>query len=303
MKNFTFGLFMLLTLIGTSAFAQIPNAGFETWVTPSGASFTVPEFWATSNESLSQLPVPAAANVTQETGSVAEGTSAVKLTSTGILGGFAVASGAISSGNITYDAANTTLTFDGGFPFTERPGQLVGKMKYTPVGTDSAYIWVLLTRWNTATSARETVGFGAHSYATAVAAYETFGVTIDYTSTEFPDTALIVALSTKKIVATGAAPGSTLWLDDLSFEFGAGVNGLNNVKTINAYPNPATDVLNIEMNAGDYTMANVYDMTGRLVNTLAIEGTSVNVSSLNDGQYVMEMSNNNGRVRLIFAKQ
>jgi hypothetical protein len=94
-----------------------------------------------------------------------------------------------------------------------------------------------------------------------------------------------------------------LWLDKLAFEFAAGVNGVNNVKTINAFPNPTTDRLNIEMNAGEYTNANVYDMTGRLVNTLAVEGTSVNVSTLNDGQYLIEMSNEKGRVRLTFSKQ
>jgi hypothetical protein len=294
MKNFTFGLFMLL---GSSAFAQsVPNGDFETWSDPN-----TPANWAVSSTTLAPLGV--APNVSQETTNPGEGSSSVKLTTASFNAGpvSIAASGAISSGTITY--ANNTLEFGGGFPFTTRPGQLTGVYKYTPTGVDSSYVWVLLSRWNTTTNQRDTVATGAWWNNQTVNAWTPFGVTLNYLSALDPDTALIVALSTKRIAVIGGSAGSALWLDDMAFEFGAGVNDLNNVKTINAYPNPATDVLNIEMNAGDYTKALVYDMTGRLVNTLAIEGTSVNVSALNEGQYVMEMRNNNGRVRLIFAKQ
>ncbi|HZG01292.1 MAG TPA: PCMD domain-containing protein [Chitinophagales bacterium] len=298
MKKFTL---VLCLLAGHFAHAQVPNGGFEIWQTPTGASYMEPQSWTTSNGPLSDLPVPAPANVTQETTTVAEGTSAVKLTTSSILGGAAQASGAISSGNITYDPINTTLTFDGGFAFTDRPGSLTGMLKYTPVGGDTAHIWIVLTRWNA--GMRDTIAMGSVLHAAATATYVPFGVVLNYMSTEEPDTALIVALSSKRIVILGGAPGSTLWLDDLALEFGASVEGINNVKSINAYPNPANDRLVIEAAADEYTEARVFDMTGRLVNTLPIENNGVNVSTLTSGNYVLEVTGRNGVARTAFSKQ
>jgi len=47
----------------------------------------------------------------------------------------------------------------------------------------------------------------------------------------------------------------------------------------------------------------VYDMTGRLVNTLTLQGNAVDVSALNNGQYVVELRNRDGVLRSTFAKQ
>jgi len=290
MKKFTLVLFLLA---GHFAHAQVPNGGFETWT-----DTITPANWATSNDPLSGLGV--APNVMQEMTSPGAGSSSIKLVTTAFNVGVPVsAAGAISSGTIEY--ANFTLEFAGGFPFTERPGQLTGVYKYTPVGTDSCAIWVLLTRWNG--TSRDTVAYGSMWNNQAVGSWTDFGVTLNYMSTEDPDTALIVALSTKRIVVVGGVGGSTLWLDDMAFEFGASVEGINKVKSINAYPNPANDRLVIEAAADEYTEARVFDMTGRLVNTLAIENNGVNVSTLTNGNYVLEVTGRNGVARTAFSKQ
>ena len=307
MKKFTLVLFLLA---GHFAHAQVPNGGFETWYTPAGVTFTEPESWTTSNGPLAQLPVPAPANVTEETVSVSEGTSAVKLTTSAILGGAALASGALSSGNITYDQANTTLTFDGGFDYTGRPGQLTGMYKYTPVAGDTAIIWVVLTRWNA--GVRDTVATGAALFGAAVSAYEPFGVTLNYQSTEDPDTALIVALSTKRIVVIGGAPGSTLWLDDMAFEFGASVEGVDNVKAINAYPNPANDAVSIlvSLKSSQDVTVEIADVLGKVVATYDYKnvtaGTSkvqLDVANLASGMYVANVRTGAGMVSRKFIKE
>jgi len=296
MKKITFGLLSLFAL-QTSA-QTIPNASFDVWNTPVGTSYQEPDLWSTSNATLSQLGV--AANVSEETTTFHSAPSAAKLTTTSLFGGAAIASGALSSGNIVY--ANQTLTFNGGFHFTSRPGQLTGWFKYAPTGTDSCAVWVLLTKWNA--GVRDTIAYGMMWENHPVNDWSQFAVTLNYNnSSDSPDTALIVALSSKRIVAIGGVAGSTLWLDDLLFQFGAGIDNVGSAMPVNVYPNPAQNRLMLDVVPGQYSNASVYDMTGRLVNTLTLQGNAVDVSALNNGQYVVELRNRDGVLRSTFAKQ
>jgi hypothetical protein len=294
MKNFTFILFILISQFAS---AQLVNGDMEAWTT--GASYMEPIGWSTSNVTLVDS-AGEAANVFQESTIVAEGTYAARLQTIGILGNFAYASGAICSGTI--ERVGTSFVFSGGQHITEAPGSLTGQIRYAPVGGDSAFIWVKLTHWNTSNLTREDVAYGSMTSST-IGSYANFQIPLNYTSTESPDTALIVALSSKSIASTGTAfVGSILYLDDLQLQFAAGVNSTV-TKAIHIYPNPATDRLMITNVSGQYDNARIFDMTGRLIDQIKIEANSIDVSALNNGQYIIEIKNENGVARTTFAKQ
>lgn len=300
-----FKLLFALTVVTAAAFAQVPNNNFELWETETGMTSEEPTFWSTSNPTVEQPPVSSAANVTKATGADAYNTTSVKLLSIPVFGVFK-ATGALVSGTIEFvQSPSYAFLFTGGFPYTSRPGFLTGYYKYTPATNDSGRISVLLTKWNMSSQTRETVATGAWYPKNATAGYEQFGVQLNYTAgpigDQNPDTALIVILSSNDMVASGSA-GSTLFVDDLLFQYGASINEVT-ASSINVYPNPATDRLIMDVIPGEHSIANIYDMTGRLVNKLNVTGNSIDVSVLNNGQYILELRNDNGMSRSTFAKQ
>lgn len=71
--------------------------------------------------------------------------------------------------------------------------------------------------------------------------------------------------------------------------------GLSDIKL---YPNPAKNSLNIALNNALETEANLYDISGRLVrnSTLIEANNTIDVSQLENGVYILELSNANGKV-------
>jgi hypothetical protein len=295
MKKITLGL---LSLVSFGAFAQAPlNPGFEFWETDTINATTFasnPVDWNTSNNLLLQFP-GGSINVTQDTANEHSGTSAAKLRTLDLV--LFKASGLLTTGDIAY--ANNSFVVSGGQPYTSRPGVLTGWYKYVPGGVDSCMIYAFLTKWNG--SSRDTVASTMWVQSATVNAYESFASPFAYASVDNPDTLLIVALSSAGV--TSGATNSTLWLDDVNLEFSASVENPNTDATLHLYPNPVQSKLNFSGNAGQYTTANVFDMTGRLVSTFTVSGNSVDVSSLNPGQYIVEMRGTGQTIRSAIAKQ
>ncbi|MDN3494154.1 T9SS type A sorting domain-containing protein, partial [Winogradskyella bathintestinalis] len=75
------------------------------------------------------------------------------------------------------------------------------------------------------------------------------------------------------------------------------VNGLK-TEDFRIYPNPAENIINISSMEAIDTKANLYDLSGRLVITTALENTNntINVSQLKSGIYVLELSNKKGKI-------
>jgi hypothetical protein len=101
-----------------------------------------------------------------------------------------------------------------------------------------------------------------------------------------------------KFVATSAY-GNNLYVDNINLA-AAGVGSLNDneISTLQVYPNPATDVLNVNFDAkgGNYTIT-VNDLTGRVASTTVItdangtQAIAVPVSTLSNGNYLVTVSN------------
>lgn len=85
------------------------------------------------------------------------------------------------------------------------------------------------------------------------------------------------------------------------------VANVDNGISVKAYPNPVTDVLNIQANAYDTYTVQVYDMAGRMVNagaTNVVTGAStISTSGWATGMYNVVVSNVNGSKTVQVAKQ
>src|SRR5436190_9618188 len=97
-------LLPILSLLSVPAFAQIPNAGFESWA-PSGAGYDDPVGWFTSN-----LVTYPALSCAEGVVGAPEGSSYAMMT-THTVGGLGVVPGAIFTGTLD----------DPAFPYAQRP--------------------------------------------------------------------------------------------------------------------------------------------------------------------------------------
>lgn len=81
-------------------------------------------------------------------------------------------------------------------------------------------------------------------------------------------------------------------IDDITV---TGVAGLNEIELIaNVYPNPANDVLNINVANAEFVAANVYSLAGQKL--ISSTTSSVDVSSLATGMYFYEVVGSNGGI-------
>ncbi|MFC0876472.1 FISUMP domain-containing protein [Saccharicrinis sp. FJH2] len=70
---------------------------------------------------------------------------------------------------------------------------------------------------------------------------------------------------------------------------------------IKVYPNPATNYLYFE-NLSSNTTANIYCLTGRLINRVNIEGGYIDISHLQPGIYIIEIQDNGSFEKIKFVK-
>ena len=278
----------MFVLTCASTIAQnIPNPGFENWVQYGG--YKDPEGWFTIN---ALTILGGNATVLQATGADAHtGSSAIRLRSISIFG--QVAPGIAATGAIN----PTTQSVEGGFAFSQRPLLLSGWYQYAPAGTDTASVGISLTRWNSQTQTTEVIGEGSFSEAASVNEYTRFWIPITYFSTEIPDTASIVMLSS---AGENGVPSSTLLIDDLSFEFDYPVSIAGTVKpatTPKLYPMPAGKFCYLDNPDGLFTNLEIYNLTGQLTTTIPLSGGTnyIDTSTLKEGVYTYRISHPNGK--------
>lgn len=250
-----FSLFAAAFICGTS-FAQIPNAGFENWTTTSG--YDVPTDWDQLNALTDTVSVYTCTKGTPGN----PGSSYIKLVSKTITG-LGVAPGIACSGLLNVSSL-ASFAPKSGFANTARPVSLTGNWQYMAYGSDQGYISVLLSKWNTATSTRDTVAYTKHVLPGMVMSWASFTIPLTYYTGDVPDSALIV------LSASGNTPvnNSYLYVDNLAFT-GTVPAGLGNI-TANAasftvYPNPANTVATIGYTAatGGTVQVVLTDIFGR----------------------------------------
>ncbi len=304
-------LLLLVTLIFNSKIASaqtLVNAGFENWTNV--ILFNEPTGYVSSNYFsiiLGSGGLPRA-NVSKSSGVKHGGNFAAKLESYAQNTGDSLGvPGLLITGSL--DIASAAIT--PGFPYVGRPAELRGFYKYAQgLSIDSGTALVSLMKRNVLTGQQEAVavGFGVFSNKTA---FSEFTVPLFYASNEMPDTAIIVfsttsSLSTDSAALTSAPVGSILFLDDLSFygSVAAGLESIDALLQVSAYPNPSSDLVNITFiqkvaGAGQLT---IRDLTGKLIYQQAINLSAgkneipVATKDWNSGLYLYQINTPEGIV-------
>jgi len=103
-----------------------------------------------------------------------------------------------------------------------------------------------------------------------------------------PNAIIIQAISS----GMNPKPGSTLWLDNFTMTTsGAGIDALNN--ELSVYPNPATDVLNFQVNE-EVASIELFGMDGKLAMTST--QNAMNISALPNGIYFYTVNTVSGKI-------
>jgi len=258
--------------------AQIPNGSFESWT--NHGSYYTPDGW----DNLNAQTASAAIFTCQQGTPGTDGNYYMKLISKKI--GSSVVNGIAVSGRLD----SLTGAPVSGFPYTGRPVALTGKWQYMAFGNDQGYVNIELTKWDTASNKRDTIGSATYFLPGMVMSWADFSINIDYASVATPDSAMIVFSPSNGLNAT---ENSYIFVDELKFsDFPANVNATNApTSNIKVYPNPARGHINLDLGIASSGMVTILitDMMGKKVNRFTFYGnmqhSSVDISDIPPGLY------------------
>lgn len=260
---------LLFAFIGLSfsyaGFAQqgVPNGGFNSW------SGIKPNNWVTVNETTFMGNDTSAF---KDMTSYVEGTASLRLetiklnTNPFAAYGIPDTVGLAFTGAINFVGPSLTT----GFAYSARPAELIFAHKYAPVGSDTAWATVMLTKWNSTTMSADTVATGLWLTFTATNTFTHQALPLIYNpamSSAYPDTAIIL-FSSSSYVAPQV--GSTLWIDNVVWNDWTGIEEVSESKVVNVYPNPSNETVNFSATADDAAYVEVYDIAGRRLTELSI---------------------------------
>jgi hypothetical protein len=281
MRKFTFILIMLF--VGAiNAKSQIPNNGFEDWNTT--GSYLEPQGYLTPNSyaTTSFYPITRSSDHYP----VAIGNYSIRIENKPSLlpNGDAL-------GLVLQNTHNTLLSGPGpSFPIIGHPTSLTGYYKYAPLNGDTMLIQIQLFQ-----NGFE-VSYGVFSTITSASNWTSFNIPLpSYTSA---DSGSILLASYN---AEGPPPdyfphgNSVLYIDNLNFDNLIGSVPEQSSKNIsfNLYPNPATDVVNLNIDNIDNAelTLTIYNVIGKLIRSEIVPQNQrqINVSDLNSGIYLVTL--------------
>lgn len=281
-------------LLSVSAFAQIPNNGFENWT--SMGSYNNPDNWDQLNAITSSMSVYTCTKGTPGN----SGTAYLKLVSKNV-SGMGVMPGLATTGMI--NMSNMSVT--GGFAFAQRPQSLTGAWQYMASGSDAGMIAVYLTRWNTGMNIRDTVAMAMQNLSGMVMSWTSFSINLMYMNGGNPDTAQIILSS------SGMTPvaNSYLYVDNLAFTGSVAEVKENKLTTdLKLFPNPANDKISVNISNSKSTKGQIeiFDITGSKVKSLSeidfSSSVSVDISDLAKEQYIIKVITSEGVITRKFLK-
>ncbi len=270
MKNLYNALFLIL--IPLFSFAQnVPNPGMEQWT--NNGTYEDPNGYFTSNF---YVGLGAPASVTKTTDKHG-GLYAAKLTTF-------LAS--IGPSNDTVSALLSIGDFNTGAdaaPFSTRPANMNVWFKYTSA-QDTGVAVAILSKWNATSGLRETVAIAGTEFTGNVSSYTQRSEQFDYLSNLTPDSISLLIFSS---IAEVPIPGSSLYIDDLSFSGNVGL-AENSAQEIKVYPNPAIDRLNIDLSQEGKYRVEIMDMNAKKISTVSFTGKkeTIDLTGISQGLYI-----------------
>jgi hypothetical protein len=179
------------------------------------------------------------------------------------------------------------------------PTVLKFESKYTPVGGDSAFVLVYLTKWNLAAHKLDTIAKGDWNENTATTSYAVRTINMTYLIMGVVPDSQQIFVTSSVYKHGGAKVGSTYYVDN--FCWGGCVAGVNEVAETNnkvsVYPNPASTLINVETTKESYAVE-VYDIAGRKMGTYIMQNnkTQFSTDEFGNGMYFYSVLNNKKEV-------
>lgn len=264
-------------------FSQIPNSGFENWV--SMITYNNPDQWSTLNS----VTAPASVYTCMKGTPGSPGNAYIKLISKSV-NGMGLKPGIAVSGVLN----TTTMQAASGFPFTGRPEAMLGKWQYMASGSDKAYISILLTHWDTISLSRDTISYVYKPLEGMAMSWANFTIPITYKSESFPDSA-VITLSASNANGAATAANSYLYVDNLSFKNTIYLSNTVNIKSdISIYPNPVSNILNVGFpGKSEKVQAEIFDINGNFIMSSNFRQTNgffqMDASNLLPGTYLLKL--------------
>ena len=313
MKKIIFCFFAFCFLL--SAFTlhaqqyPLPDGGFEThWVEKTGTNGTyedyVTNFFYTLNSlyALENEEHPADKTAFKENMNVQSGSYCIRLQSGEVSVGSSTVFLPGMVGTISQGFVDEFLNGGGDVSITrgwafDTPHALEGYYKYKPVNNDSALIDIGFFKFDEEFIVEKIIIKETNEWE-----WRHFIIPIpeQYRNEYFNKIRMLfvasAAVDFEHLDQCKGQKGSTLWIDNISlnYEFGIKQNLLSTLKA-KTYPNPATEVVSIELNENFTGKIIVYNVSESVVIEENINGVrcQLNISSLSTGNYFYRIINGN----------
>jgi hypothetical protein len=230
------------------------------------------------------------------------GTAYIKLTSRTV-SGMGIQPGIAVSGVLN----TTSFQAVSGFEYSDRPASLDGYWQYMAGGSDQGFIAVYLTKWNSGLSERDTIGQVKYPLPGMVMVWRSFSLPLSYSSSDVPDTAMII------LSASGKTPvsGSYLYIDNLIFAGGTvGVDNPSATTGVSLFPNPVIQnelVVYLNNSGAVIDRIDILDVLGNRMIRMAMTNRSfpltLDVSSLKPGAYFLRLTGPENTLMKKFIRQ
>ncbi len=253
-KQVTLLLAAITIFTATKAQDTITNPGFERWINQ--GTYDDAQGWNTLNPLTNALGTVVAFKATGA--DAHSGDNAIKLISKNILN--TPTASLVTTGTVNIQQQSV----DGGYTISVRPVALGGWYKYAPVDGDSATFSIQLTKWDGTN--RILVGAGGIKTGVTQSSYTAFSVPIGYLTADVPDTVQILFVSSGE---NFAHVGTTLFIDDVFYDFSTGINE-SLVAETSLFPNPAEGNATLKFTIANNEVVNInlYNTLGQQVRNL-----------------------------------
>ncbi len=254
-------------LIAGAAFNQV-NFGFDTW---SGGA---PTGWITS-----ETYDPSSNTVEQITGNMGSG-SAIKLTTNPVQLQSGTSSFAFAGQIVPSAVQVTDIEFD--FQTSNTAGDTLG---------------AVIGFWD-----NSTIGYGLTLTLPDAASWSGINA---YPLADLYDSAVANNVDTDSIyiefnsnLGSAGTNGTELWIDNVNLGGSAGVYELFSNVSVNAYPNPTSDIVTFEIEGTETATIELYNAAGAVVKNVNTTSTLTNISlgNVKAGNYFYTVKNTEGKI-------
>ncbi len=279
-------IFLIILTFNQFVFSQVYNLNFEDWT--ANSLFDEPSGWWGTLNTVKNFNGPV--TVTKSIDSQS-GLYSAKL-ETKQWGSFLIP-GLVNTGDFDVNILNVKQ----GRTFNQKLESMTGFLKYISINNDSAIFYIMLSKYDNINQKRDTIATGQYVHYVSNNQYIPFEINMNYKdSVSIPDTINIVMTSSGAGGDQKGQVGSTLWIDNLQFNYLTSNDKSINQNSFLIYPNPFSEKLylintsNLKFEKLNYIM---YDVNGKEVfNEIYDSFNGITTKDLNKGVYFCKIYNN-----------